>query len=160
LLQEETVREIVLSILKHPVAIFSFVMSHKNGHSLIEINLDNLENLHGSVTLNDCENVSKALSLALDSRFADENYTLQVSSAGAERELRLPEDLKRFQTLPMRIFYKNEEGKLLDNVFKITSLDSDKVELVTYHGKRFKKKSLTLNLELKNLVKGKLYLDI
>jgi len=160
LLQEEIVRDIVLSLLKHPITLFSFEMTKKNSHTLIEINLDNLENLHGSVTMNDCENVSKTLSLALDSRFADENYTLQVSSAGAERALHLPEDLLRFQSLPMRIFYKNEEGKLMDNVFKIISLNADKVELVTYSGKRSKKKGINLILELKNLVKGKLYLDI
>ncbi len=37
-------------------------------------------------------------------------HRLQVSSPGAERILQLPEDLFRFQKLPLRVEYSNAQG--------------------------------------------------
>ena len=51
----------------------------------------------GGVSINDCEALSKALDPVLDE--ADpipDSYVFEVSSAGAERELKRPSDFQRF----------------------------------------------------------------
>lgn len=51
----------------------------------------------GGVSINDCENISRALDPLLDE--ADpipDSYVFEVGSAGAERELKRPGDFERF----------------------------------------------------------------
>ncbi len=56
-----------------------------------------VENRQDEVDLNDCERISRQLSLWLDEEdFIDESYILEVSSPGLERPLRDKEDFKRF----------------------------------------------------------------
>jgi ribosome maturation factor RimP len=159
LVSEIVLGEILLEILQKPIELFSSKVTTKNGHSLIEINLDNLNNPYGSVTLDQCELVSNQVILAIETRFPELDYTLQVSSAGAERILRLPEDLERFKTLPLRLYFNDEEGKLKNEVFKIINMDEVSLELQVYKGKKAKKKMESLVLAKKNLVKGNLFLD-
>ncbi|EKQ83288.1 hypothetical protein LEP1GSC064_1128 [Leptospira kirschneri serovar Grippotyphosa str. Moskva] len=60
---------------------------------MIEVVLDNLEHPYGSVSLLECEQVSRKLKEELERISPDLDYTLKVSSAGAERKLDLPGDL-------------------------------------------------------------------
>ncbi|MDX1957441.1 MAG: ribosome maturation factor RimP [Leptospiraceae bacterium] len=158
-ISEPIINEMLIGILEKPIVLYSLKLTTKNNHSLIEVNLDNLENLHGSVTLDDCELVSQKLMKELDSQFLDADYTLYVSSAGAERALRIPEDLERFKTLPLRLFFKDAEGKLKNEVLKILTLDETSLEVEVYHGKKKKKKEI-FSLGIKDLVKGNLFLDL
>lgn len=51
----------------------------------------------GGVSINDCEAVSRAMDPILDEAdLISESYTFEVSSAGADRELRRPSDFERF----------------------------------------------------------------
>ncbi|EMJ84165.1 hypothetical protein LEP1GSC032_2626 [Leptospira interrogans str. 2002000631] len=59
--------------------------------------MDNLEHPYGSVSLLECEQVSRKLKEELERISPDLDYTLKVSSAGAERKLNLPGDLDRFR---------------------------------------------------------------
>jgi len=65
------------------------------GQWFLRVYIDRLE---GGVGINDCEAMSKALDPLLDE--ADEmfpgGYVFEVSSAGAERELKRPGDYERF----------------------------------------------------------------
>ena len=66
----------------------------------------------GGVSINDCEALSKALDPALDE--ADpipDSYVFEVSSAGAERELKRPRDFERFMGSDVEVhLYKAVDG--------------------------------------------------
>lgn len=105
-------------------AVWSSIVIHEhrlinisNGYQ-IEVSLDNLDDPTGAVRLEDCEEYSKRivdlidnaietddseLTEALPEGMTTENYSLEVSSAGAERRLKIPEDLERFRDRPLRL---------------------------------------------------------
>ena len=66
----------------------------------------------GGVGINDCEALSRALDPVLDE--ADpipDSYVFEVSSAGAERELKRPGDFDRFMGSPVEVrLYRPFEG--------------------------------------------------
>lgn len=159
MLKESIVRDILDSIIERPLAVFAFKMISQNNHSLIEISLDNLDHPYGSVTIGDCEQVSRKLALILETDHAEENFTLQVSSAGAERELKIPGDLERFRSVPVRIVYR-EEDKWKDGVFLTVSIQDSKIEFQPYKSKNSKKKAVeNLVMDISAIKKGNLYLD-
>ena len=67
----------------------------------------------GGVDILDCEKVSRALSDLLDEADPIEgSYTLEVSSAGAERPLKRPGDFERFMGSPVAVkLYKAKNGR-------------------------------------------------
>ena len=66
----------------------------------------------GGVDILDCENVSRKLSDLLDEADPIEgSYTLEVSSAGAERPLKRPSDYEKFMGSPVAVkLYKAKNG--------------------------------------------------
>jgi len=57
-----------------------------------------LENKDGDLTIEECEKVSRALSIILDEEDPiDKSYILEVSSPGLERPLKTEEDFERFR---------------------------------------------------------------
>lgn len=57
-----------------------------------------LENKDGDLTIEECEKVSRSLSMILDEEDPiDKSYILEVSSPGLERPLKTEEDFDRFQ---------------------------------------------------------------
>lgn len=66
----------------------------------------------GGVSIDDCERVSRALDPILDERDPiPTSYTFEVSSAGAERELKRPSDFQRFMGESVEIrHYQPIEG--------------------------------------------------
>lgn len=67
----------------------------------------------GGVDILDCEKVSRKLSDLLDEADPIEgSYTLEVSSAGAERPLKRPGDFERFMGSPVAVkLYKARNGR-------------------------------------------------
>ena len=67
----------------------------------------------GGVDILDCEAVSRTLSDLLDEADPIEgSYTLEVSSAGAERPLKRPGDFQRFMGSPVAVkLYKAQGGR-------------------------------------------------
>lgn len=67
----------------------------------------------GGVDILDCEAVSRKLSSLLDEADPIEgSYTLEVSSAGAERPLKRPSDFERFMGSPVAVkLYKARDGR-------------------------------------------------
>lgn len=67
----------------------------------------------GGVDILDCEKVSRTLSDLLDEADPIEgSYTLEVSSAGAERPLKRPGDFYRFMGSPVAVkLYKAKNGR-------------------------------------------------
>jgi ribosome maturation factor RimP len=65
------------------------------GRPVLDVRIDRLDG--GSVTVDDCARVSRALEGRLDaSGLVGDRYVLEVSSPGAERPLRGPDDWRRF----------------------------------------------------------------
>ena len=68
---------------------------------LVRVTLDRLE---GSVSIEDCESVSRQLSAKLDVEdLVPHAYDLEVSSPGVERPLRTLGDFERFKGQPARV---------------------------------------------------------
>jgi len=156
-LQESEIREALATIIEHPIQLYSLILQFANGHFLIEINLDNLQDPRGSVSITDCEKVSRRLTDFLEATHGQENYTIQVSSAGAERELKLPEDLGRFHNVPVKIFYL-EKGKKVNNVFQIMGFDGTQVTLEPLTEKSKKSLGNRVVLDKNDILKGNLYI--
>lgn len=73
-----------------------------------------LENQTGDLTIEECEKVSRALSIVLDEEDPiDKSYILEVSSPGLERPLKTEADFERFQgeLIAVKTFKKIEGQK-------------------------------------------------
>jgi len=140
------------------MSIYSLELKSKGDYQLIVVCLDHLENSFGSVSLGECESFSHALRGILDTNHPDSNFTLQVSSPGAERELKLPGDLVRFSHLPMKLSFLDEEKKVTE-VVKILKIEGEVLELERYTKKK-SKTSRYYQLRKTDIIKGNLYLDI
>lgn len=156
-LTESEIKEFLSTTIELPIQLYSLDVKSANDHFLIEINLDNLQDPRGSVSITDCEKVSRRLNDFLETAHGQENYTIQVSSAGAERELRLPEDLGRFLNVPVKIFYL-EKGKKVNNVFQILAFDGSVVTLEPLNHKSKRLLGERVSLDKNDIVKGNLYI--
>lgn len=67
----------------------------------------------GGVDILDCENVSRRVSDLLDEADPIEgSYIFEVSSAGAERQLKRPSDFEKFLSSPVLLkTYQNRDGR-------------------------------------------------
>ena len=79
------------------------------GERYLRVYIDNDE----GVSIDQCELVSRALDKALDEADPiDESYILEVSSAGAERQLRRPSDFEKFIGSQVAVkLYSVREGR-------------------------------------------------
>lgn len=158
---KEVIEAILDRILLAPVKLYALMVSQRPNHTLIEVELDHLEHPYGSVSLLECEHVSRKLNEELERISPDLNYTLKVSSAGAERKLVIPEDLDRFRGIPVRLVYRAEGSKDKEGIFKILDRKGDQVFLEPFSKRKAgtgKKKEAIL--ELKDILKGNLYVSI
>ncbi|MCI2105917.1 MAG: ribosome maturation factor RimP [Intestinimonas sp.] len=91
----------------------------------------------GGVSIDDCEAVSRALSDKLDEVDPIEgSYTLEVSSAGADRALKKPEHFAQFMGVEVDVkLYRAVEG-CKELVGKLTGYDSGDVTIETSAGTR------------------------
>lgn len=84
----------------------------------------------GGVSINDCETISRALDPILDE--ADpipDSYVFEVGSAGAERELKRPEDFKQFMgsEVEVRLYQPLNGSKVF--VGKLASYDQGDISI-------------------------------
>ena len=147
-----------------------------------EVELDGLNDPAGAVSLDTCTEVSHRLVEIIDGALEkgervtsglpeglnQENYSLEVSSAGAERKLRLPEDLERFKALPLKIKYDREGTIESELVLFRAFLEGGRIQFERYQPKRKKagqrsmaRKAIRepLILESSSILEGNLYLD-
>eukprot|EP00798_Chlamydomonas_sp_ICE-L_P000361 gene361-1751_t len=100
-----------------------------NVHSkVLDIRLDQLADKYGSPSGDDLEKFSRMFFLELEVRLGEEQagtIGCEVSTPGAERQLRLPQDLVRFNDVPMFVKWKDEEGKPAEKVMELSSYDAD-----------------------------------
>jgi ribosome maturation factor RimP len=158
---EEKIREVLNKILEPPLALFSLQLQNRKNHALIEIELDHLEQKTGSVSLFEIEEVSKRLKEELDLWGEEFDFTLQVSSSGAERVLRLPEDLDRFQGLLAKLEVLLENEKWDKRVYRLGPRTGDTIELTPYDKKGPRRKVVKpIQKPLSEIRKGNLFLEL
>ena len=90
-----------------------------------------LENKDGDLTIEECEKVSRALSMILDEEDPiDKSYILEVSSPGLERPLKTEEDFKRFkgELIAVKTFKKIDGEKEFIGTLK--NFESDSITLL------------------------------
>lgn len=86
----------------------------------------------GGIAIQDCEGVSRPLSDALDEQDPIEgSYTLEVSSAGADRALKKPEHFAQFlgTQIDVKLYRAREGSKELTGI--LTTYEGGKVTLTT-----------------------------
>ncbi|MCB1160524.1 MAG: ribosome maturation factor RimP [Leptospiraceae bacterium] len=159
-INEQEIIDYVNSIISHPIAIYDVKVHARNKRYLIELYLDNFENKYGSVSIGECETVSREFSSLLETEKGELDFVLRVSSAGAERELKIPSDLQRFQGLLVKLKHRNEEGKEMEKVYKILSVNEKEVHLEVFQKGKKKKAEEPIIVNLSDLIKGNLYVSI
>ncbi len=108
---ERKAREIALDILTNGMKIYDFSVGYTKNELKIRVLLDKTSDPRGSVTIEECETYSRLFRMKLDAEISEsdqKSYSLEVSSAGAEREISFPDDLERFKELPMKVSFLNE----------------------------------------------------
>ncbi|XP_031107632.1 uncharacterized protein LOC116012269 [Ipomoea triloba] len=98
----------------------------------IYVRLDKLTNEYGCPSMDEIEHFSHQYKKRLDEAGAmgefPEDLALEVSSPGADRLLKVPDDLNRFKHMPMRVsFVEDEESRApeTNKIFFLESIDAD-----------------------------------
>ncbi|KAK7282639.1 hypothetical protein RIF29_11577 [Crotalaria pallida] len=103
-------------------------------NSAIQVRIEKLSNKSGSPSMEDIEAFSTTYRAKLDeaelAKFVPENLSLEVSSPGVERIVRIPNDLDRFKERPMYVKYvivddSNNPSGEGDGVFRLESFDME-----------------------------------
>ncbi|KAL9312008.1 putative ribosome maturation factor RimP, rimP domain superfamily [Arabidopsis thaliana] len=97
-------------------------------NSTIQVRIERLTNKFGSPTMEDIEAFSTIyrakLAEAELAKSIPDNISLEVSSPGVERVVRIPQDLDRYKDRPMYVRYTNEDTKTEgDGIFRLVSFD-------------------------------------
>ena len=90
-----------------------------------------LENKDGDLTIEECEKVSRSLSVILDEEDPiDKSYILEVSSPGLERPLKTEEDFERFkgELIAVKTFKKINGQKEFVGILK--EFEAEKITLI------------------------------
>ncbi|MDH5716385.1 MAG: hypothetical protein OEZ22_01965 [Spirochaetia bacterium] len=165
---EEKIYEAAVSTLVQGFAVYDFNVSYTNGTAKILVSLDKLDDPHGSPNIEDCERFSRLFQLKLStvSELEDSplHYTIEVSSPGAEREIKMPEELERFKDLPMKVEY-NQEGKRLSYIYSFIKIEKNitywKIADVKRNRKEnlLKKNNEEKQISLNDIYKVSLFVD-
>jgi len=161
-LLEQIVKKILEEQIQFPYQLYSLKVNEKTGNSSIEIIIDNLENKYGSISIEECERFSRILLENLERENSENHeFSISVSSVGAERILQIPEDLLRFTGLDAKFTYKSVDGKQKDGNFNILRVEGDEVFLAEYGKKNFRKiVQREIHIKIQDLIKGNLIIII
>lgn len=125
-----TIAQEVVLPFKDELGIFAFKAA-SNGH--VSVRLDKLSNKYGSPSIDDIRTFSslylEQLDEAKQAGLLPDNLALEVSSPGAERIVRVPQDLERFKDLPMYVRYLEETAesgsKEQDGIFQLDCVEME-----------------------------------
>jgi ribosome maturation factor RimP len=100
----------------------------------LDIRLDKLTDIYGSPSIEDIEKFSRMLNLELEAIMGVEaagEISFEVSTPGAERQLQLPQDLHRFNKLPLTCDYTAADGQLMkQQILELLSFEEESGETV------------------------------
>ena len=169
---EQQVTDRAKAALPAELSLYKIAFFHSKGNTRIVIQLDKESDKYGSVNIRECEQYSRSLRDALDEHEKTSginlNYSLEVSSAGAERELASLGEVKRFSALPLNVSYVNEAGKVLSEVLKADAVEGETIEFsfadCKHNRKKFPPRKLKempkIKVNWNNIKKIRLHLDV
>ncbi len=103
----------------------------------------------GAVDMDDCENMTRPLSKALDEADPiEQNYMLEVGSPGLGRELRRPEHFEEYLECPVKIRYIRETEGQKEFIAVLKGYTKDTISVVTEEGDKEIKISDTAFIKL------------
>ncbi|CAN6165173.1 unnamed protein product [Urochloa humidicola] len=126
-------QEVLAGYFGDDLAMFAFKVSPKG---YVYVRLDKLTNMYGCPDIEEIESFNRLYKQKLDEIIERGeiplDLALEVSSPGAERLLKVPEDLDRFKDMAMRVQYLAEgdndlvskQNLLKDGVFLLESVDT------------------------------------
>lgn len=129
----DEVRTLIAPTLAHlRFDLYDLKLAGDRGHRILRVTIDRPE----GVTLDDCERVSHSLSALLDQAdlFPD-RYELEVSSPGAERPLRTPDEFRRFLGKRANLRYRVGDQEQVSEG-RLIAVSTDTIELQLRDGKR------------------------
>ena len=90
-----------------------------------------LDKENGTVTVDDCENISRKIENIVDKKI-DEEYVLEVSSPGLERELKNIKLYKKYKgkNIFVKMYKKQEYGKEFEGILKDVDEEGESVTLI------------------------------
>jgi ribosome maturation factor RimP len=166
--QEDDVGSCALKALEQGFKLYDLKLVPGKNSLRIRVFLDKLDDPWGTPNVADCEKFARAFDAGLTDLVnmgkLSENYILEVSSPGAERELKSSEEWGRFKDKPMKVRYNITPVKANTDVFSLIRIDGD----MTYWKKARLKKDKNNNKEkpdketgilIKDIIQVKLYLD-
>ncbi|MBN8222078.1 MAG: hypothetical protein J0L53_14230 [Spirochaetes bacterium] len=169
---EKQVSERAQAALPPELTLYKIAFFHTKGNTRIVVQLDKPADVYGSVNIGECETYSRRLRDSLDElekvSGLNLNYSLEVSSAGAERELASLADVRRFSALPLNVTFTAENGKVLSEVVKATAIEGETVIFNLADCKLNRKKlspkkilaAPAYRVEWNNIKKIRLHLDV
>ena len=116
-----------------------------------------IDSLDGkSITISDCETVSRYLDEKLDCEvpMLNKEYILEVSSPGVERPLRRVSDYQKFLGSKIQV----KLYKPLDNQKKYIGILNDVIDELQIELKIFEKKQI-IDIDIDNIAKANLYFE-
>ncbi|KAL2632837.1 hypothetical protein R1flu_004316 [Riccia fluitans] len=119
--------ELAEVVLKDMGTDFAFYAFKTLPDGQIRVRLDKMSDQYGSPSMNEIENFIKKYRAILDNcEVIPDNISVEVSSPGAERMVKIPDELERFKQLPMYVqYYEDDSGKVeKDGVLELDSFDS------------------------------------
>eukprot|EP01018_Ginkgo_biloba_P019281 Gb_19982 [translate_table: standard] len=126
------IAEDVMLPFKDDLEIFAFRVSSSGD---ICIRLDKLSDKYGSPSIDDIGTFTSIYAERLDEAkkagIVPQHVALEVSSPGAERIVRVPQDLERFKDLPMYVRYMEETTKAKpgsqeqDGIFQLDNIEME-----------------------------------
>ncbi|GAV58827.1 DUF150 domain-containing protein [Cephalotus follicularis] len=103
-------------------------------NATLQVRIEKMSNKSGSPNMEDIEAFTATYRAQLDeaelAKSIPENISLEVSSPGVERVVRIPQELERFKDRPMYVKYMSEVAESglsseIDGVFRLISFDVD-----------------------------------
>merc|ERR1711976_39219 len=124
----EAALKIAQDVLQQPnmqgLELYSF--SAISESRVLRVSIDKLEDEFGSPSIEDITNFSRAMNVGLEEALGEDvagDLEIEVSSPGAERVLRLPGELARFQQLPMQVEYQQPDSNVDTRVLRLLEYD-------------------------------------
>ena len=147
--------------------IYDVQVHHGKKGSKVVVYLDKLTDPTGSPTIEECEEFSRRFRQRMANReqegILENDFALDVSSPGAERELRSDDEIRRFSDRPMSVLYEAENGRNRRSVFMLEKLEPARIHwrpaVLKRRDVKAGKKSGKAVIDRKNRRKINLYLD-
>lgn len=168
---EKQVTECSTAALPAGLSLHKISFFHSKGNMRVVIQLDKLADKYGSVNIGECESYSRALRSALDelekTTGVNLNYSLEVSSAGAERELASVAEVQRFSVLPLHVTFAHGD-KVLSEILTAQTIRGEVIDFALAECKANKKKyspkklreAPSYQVPWNNIKKIRLHLDV